>query len=348
MAEKWPKKAKLVVDLSKNSKLKGFIVIYNGRPGPSLGGTRIADYKSTKHALEDATKLAETMAYKNAIAGLPFGGAKGVLIRQPQMSKEEMLKEYAHEVDKLRGRFYTGEDVGIEEHDVQQMLKISPYFVGKTGQAGDPSYFAALSAFNAIKVALDFVSKSDKIAGRSFAVKGVGKTGGFLAKLLAFAGGKVYITDPDTKKVKKLLKINKNIMRASGKIEEMNVDVFCPCAMGNDITKKNYRKIKAKIIAGTANNQVHDLKISDVLFKRGILQVPDYIANAGGLIDVADELMPGGYSRKRVLFSIDSLKRELKTVLNRSKKEKASPIRVANEMVEKVFMQKNEKALKQL
>lgn len=343
MSEKQAKKPKLVVDLSKDSRLKGFIVIFNDNLGPALGGTRIADYKSTDEALVDALKLAEAMTYKSAIAGLPFGGGKGVIIDQPGIPRGELLKEYALQVDKLKGKFYTGEDVGLEEPDVQYMLKFSPYFIGKTGQAGDPSYFAALSAFNSIKVALNFIYNSDKIEGRTFAVKGVGKTGTFLTKLLSHAGGKVYIFDPDERKVMQLIASTKNVVQTEKDPASLDVDVFCPCALGNDITKNNVDTVKAKIVAGTANNQLESREIGDVLFNKGVLKVPDYVANAGGLLDVADELMPGGYSRKRVLDSINHLKETLISILNRSKKQKISPVRVADSFAEKVFLKKKEK-----
>ncbi len=336
-------KPKLIVDLSKSSKLKGFIVIYNDNLGPALGGTRIADYNTSKEALTDALKLAEAMTYKCAIAGLPFGGGKGVLLKQQNMSRKEMLKEYALQVDKLKGEFYTGEDVGLEEEEVQYMLKFSPYFIGKTGLAGDPSYFAALSAFNSIKAALHFLYKNEKIEGRTFAVKGVGKTGTFLVKLLVYAGGKVYIYDHDRSKIKQLLAFNKNVQDGPQDIEKLEVDVFCPCALGNDISKKNIKKIKARIIAGTANNQLESKEVGDMLFNKNILHVPDYIANAGGLLDVADELMEGGYSRKRVLKSIDDLKNYLESLLRKSKKEKISPLRLANQLAEKTFLKKKEK-----
>lgn len=334
---------KLVFDLSLNSKLKGFIVIHNDNLGPTLGGTRISKYPSAQEALIDALRLSEAMTYKCAIAGLPFGGGKGVIIEESGMSRKEVLKEYALQVDKLKGEFYTGEDVGIHEEDVQYMLKFSPYFVGKTGQAGDPSYFAALSTFNSIKVALEFLFKSDKIAGRSFAVRGVGKTGTFLVKLLAYAGGKVFIFDRDKSRVRGLLVSNKNISEGEENLLDMDVDVFSPCSLGNDITKNNVKSVKAKIIAGTANNQLESIEVADTLFKRNILHIPDYIANAGGLLDVADELMSGGYSRKRVLKSIDDLKIPLRKVLSMSEKEKVSPFRIANRLAEQAFMKKKEK-----
>jgi leucine dehydrogenase len=343
MSGKFNKSPKLVVDLSKNSNLKGFIVIYNDNLGPALGGTRIARYKTSNEALTDAIKLAESMTYKSAIAGLPFGGGKGVIIDQPGVPKGELLKEYALVVDKLKGKFYTGEDVGLEEPDVQYMLKFSSYFIGKTGEAGDPSYFAALSAFNSIKVALKFVFGSDVIAGRTFAVKGVGKTGTFLTKLLSHAGGKVYIYDTDRRKIKELAKVLKNVEAVEEDPVTLDVDVYCPCALGNDITKNNVDDIKAKIIAGTANNQLESREIGDVLFKRGILKVPDYIANAGGLLDVADELMPGGYSRKRVLESIDDLKDKLTEILKKSTKENVSPMRIADRYAEKYFLKREYK-----
>ncbi len=337
------KKPKLIVDLSKNSKLCGYIVIFNDNLGPALGGTRFTEYESPKHALIDALKLAEAMTYKCAIAKLPFGGGKGVICSQSGMSRKEMLKEYALQVDKLHGKFYTGEDVGLEEEDVQYMLKFSPYFIGKTGQAGDPSYFAALSVFNSIKAALHFRYKNESVNGRTFAIKGVGKTGGFLAKLLAYANAEVYITDNDQNRVEKLIGVHKNIKEAPSDVLDMEVDVFCPCALGNDITEKNVDKVKAKIIAGTANNQLESLEVGDKLFKKGILHIPDYISNAGGLLDVADELMPGGYNRKRVLSEINNLKVNLESILARSKKEKLSPIRISNQLAEKSFLKRKEK-----
>jgi len=342
MSKTQSKTPKLVVDLSKDSKLKGFIVIFNDNLGPALGGTRIADYKSADDALVDALKLGEAMTYKAAIAGLRFGGGKGVIIDQPGIPRGELLKEYALQVDKLNGEFYTGEDVGLEEPDVQYMLKFSPYFIGKTGQAGDPSYFAALSAFNSIKVALNYLYKSEKIEGKTFAVKGVGKTGTFLTKLLSHAGGKIYIFDPDKIKTSQLIASTKNVIEINEDPAALDVDVFSPCALGNDITKKNVNKIKAKIIVGTANNQLESREIADILFQKGILKIPDYIANAGGLLDVADELMPGGYSRKRVLNSINNLKKTLLFILNKSKRENVSPIRVADAFAEKIFMKKKQ------
>ncbi len=332
------RKPKLIVDLSKSSKLKGYVVIFNDNLGPAVGGTRIADYRTSKEALTDALKLSEAMTYKCAIAGLPFGGGKGVIIRQPGMSRKEMLKEYALQVDKLNGDFHTGEDVGIEEEDVQYMLKFSPYFIGKTGQAGDPSYFAALSAFNSIKATFHFLFKHESVEGRTFGIKGVGKTGTFLAKLLAYAGAKVLVFDPDKNKMRQVISHSKNISEAPENVHELDLDVFCPCALGNDINKKNLSKIKAKAIVGTANNQLESLEIGDALFEKGVLHVPDYIANAGGLLDVADELMPGGYKRKRVLDSIDQLRNTLELVLKKSKKEKISPIRISNQLAEKTFL----------
>jgi leucine dehydrogenase len=339
------KKHRLILDLSKHSSLKGFIAIHNDILGPALGGTRIANYSNSKQALIDALRLSEAMTYKCAVAGLPFGGGKGVIINQPGISKSELLRQYAEVVNKLKGRFHTGEDVGLEEKDVQEMLKISPYFIGKTGQAGDPSYYAALSAFNSIKVALFHVFGSQKIQGRTFAVKGVGKTGRALVEFLASQGGKIYITDPDKKKVEYLTKKYKNVLQSKSEISELNVDVFCPCALGNDLTKKNVNSIKAKIIVGTANNQLESLEVGDILFKKGVLHIPDYLANAGGLVNVADELLSGGYNKKRVLKSINGLKQTLLRVLRISRKNNLSPIRVANNWVESNFF-KNKQLIK--
>ncbi|HEX5430089.1 MAG TPA: Glu/Leu/Phe/Val dehydrogenase dimerization domain-containing protein [Patescibacteria group bacterium] len=331
---------RLVVDLSdKKSGLDGFIAIHNNNLGSSVGGTRIFPYKNKRQALSDVLRLSAAMTYKCAIAGLPFGGGKGVIIADPKkQDMKKILKAYAEKVGSLEGKFYTGEDVGLSEADVQYMLQFAPYFIGKENAAGDPSPFAATSAFYCIKVAIEFVFGSPEIAMRSFAVKGIGKTGGALARLLLDHHGKVFVADLDNDRVQAFARHNpKAVVVPLSEIDKLSVDVFCPCSMGNEITDKNVHQLKAKIIAGTANNQLQSGKLSAVLFKDGILHVPDYIANAGGLLDVADELLPGGYSRARVMEGIEKLKGVLRTVLSRSAREKINPDWVADEMAEKIL-----------
>lgn len=329
-----------IIELNdKLSGLRGFIAIHNTTLGPALGGTRVFPYKSRGKALKDALRLSHAMTYKCAIAGLRFGGGKGVIIADPkQKDIKIILKAYAEKIAQLHGKFYTGEDVGLSEADVQYMLKFSRYFIGKSDQAGDPSPFAALSAFLCIQTALERVYGSGKIRGRSFAIKGVGKTGSELARLLYNAGGHITIADIDKEKVTKMLKKYPKMKSVSAdKIQLIPCDVYSPCALGDDINPQTAKTIGAKIICGTANNQLADAKTAKALFERGIVHVPDYIANAGGLVDVSAELWKGGYSKSRVLKAIKSLKPILDEVLVMALKKRTNPDLVANAEAEKKF-----------
>jgi len=225
----------------KKSCFQSFIAIHNSNLGPALGGTRIVNYSDTKAALRDVLRLSKAMTYKCAIAGVPFGGGKGVIFlksKTPKALLPKILRLYAEQVDSLKGRFHTGEDVGISEKNVQYMLKFSPYFIGKSHLAGDPSPYAGLSAFYCIQTVLKHVFGSEKISGKTFAIKGVGKTGSSLVKLLYEQGAEITISDTDPKQIKKMVRLYPKIKTISSKdINGFKADVYCPCAMGDDIKK---------------------------------------------------------------------------------------------------------------
>ncbi len=188
--------------------LKGFIVLHNTNLGPALGGTRIYNYKNKNEALEDALRLSKAMTYKCAIAGLPYGGGKGVIIADPEKNiTKPFLKSYAKMIQELEGRFHTGEDVGLTEAEVQYMFKFCPYFIGKSELAGDPSPYAGMSASLCIKETLKFAYGSPSLAGKTFTVKGVGKTGGALVDFLVSEGGSVIaVADISQKQIAKKVK----------------------------------------------------------------------------------------------------------------------------------------------
>jgi leucine dehydrogenase len=328
-----------------SSGLKGFIAIHNTTLGPALGGTRIFPYESKLQALKDVLRLSHAMTYKSAIAGLKFGGGKGVIIADPKDKNiKKILRAYAEKISELKGRFHTGEDVGLSEDDVQYLLKFSPYFIGKSNQAGDPSPYAALSAFFCIKVALKNKFGSEKIKGRTFAIKGVGKTGGELARLIYKEGGNVIVSDIDQAKTKKLtLDMPKITVVPTSEIQKQVCDVYAPCAMGDDIKLSDVKNIKAAIICGTANNQLTTPEVAESLFKNGIIHIPDYIANAGGLIDVSAELWKGGFSKRRVLKTIKNLRPVLTKILSESKKTSKNPDVEASIIAEKNFTQHGHK-----
>lgn len=314
--------------------LRGFIAIHRDHGKGAIGGTRMHPYTSEEAALEDALRLSSAMTYKCAISGLPYGGGKGVIIGDPDRDKsEQMLRAYARAVGALSIPFFTGEDVGLSESDVQIMAKESPFFIGKSDRAGDPSPFAALSTFLAIKAACLHRFGSDDLSARAVAVKGVGKVGSELVRLLVEAGVKdIRIADVKPSAVFSISSRFPNVSVVSASdIHKENVDIFSPCAMGNECTEATVPKFSCGIICGGANNQLASPRMGDELYARGISYIPDFLANAGGLIDVADELEKGGYRRERVMERISGLPRRLEEILSDSDRRGVPPYRIAEE-----------------
>jgi len=326
--------------VNKKAGLYGYIAIHNTNRGPAVGGTRIYSYKTNKEAIEDAFSLSEAMTYKCALANVPYGGGKGVIILSEGKQKtKSLLKAYAHEVNKLKGLFYTGEDVGVTEEDVQIMLQESNFFIGKKNQAGDPSPFAALSTFFSIQEALKYKYGEDSLKNKTIAIKGMGKVGKRLAELCKEAGAHIFIADINKNGLGALKEKHGNIQIIEPSlIHTLTVDVYAPCALGNEFTEKNIQQINAKIICGAANNQLSNTAIGNEMFKKGILYVPDYIANAGGLIDVVDELNPKGYNGERVLKNIRKVRKTVSLVLKTSKKLKKPTHIIADEFAHKKVM----------
>lgn len=319
--------------------LTGFIAIHNDTLGSATGGTRMFPYKSEDEALADVLRLSRAMTYKCALAGVRHGGGKAVIIGDPEKDKNEaLLRSYARKVNELKGSFTTGEDVGITEDDVQIMLQESKFFNGKKGVAGDPSPFAALSVFNTLETALAETFGIGEFFGRKIAIKGVGKVGSELMRLFIGAGAKVIAADIKPSVIQNIRgKFPQVEIVDSEKIHSENVDVFSPCALGGDLNNGTAEKIRARIICGGANNQLESPDVGDKLFQRKIFYVPDYVANAGGLINVVDELEQGGYDRKRVLHRIEHLKDTLRTIYLFAQQKNQPPNRVADRLAEDIF-----------
>lgn len=323
----------------KESGLKCFIAIHNDNLGSATGGTRMYDYRSEEEALLDVLRLSRAMTYKCALAGVKFGGGKGVIIGDPKKDKsEDLLRSYARKVNELGGKFTTGEDVGITEDDVQLMLEESPYFNGKRGLGGDPSPYTALGNFYAIQTAATEVFGSDDLSGKTVAVKGVGKVGSELVKLLIEEGINVYIADIDSMALDRVVVEYPHVKVVDPvEIHRLKVDIYAPCALGNEFTQKNKKEVKAKIICGSANNQLLSPDIGEWFFQNSVLYIPDYVANAGGLINVVDELEESGYQKERVLARIENIKDTVLKILELSRKRKKSLNLVADELAKQVF-----------
>lgn len=284
------------------SGLVGFIAIHRERGPLSTGGTRYVSYATESDAIRDALRLSRAMTAKCVVSGLPYGGAKGVIMARSagtQKSKE-LLAAYAGVVESLRGAFRTGEDVGMTEQDVQILLAHSNFFNGKSDVAGDPSPFAAES----VALVMDSVSQlhlGASLEKLHIAVKGVGKVGGSLVKILANKGARVSIADTNKDAIDSVRGLLPAIPEISSKeIAFIRSDIYAPCALGNEVNDETIERLRVKIICGGANNQLADPRFAAILESRNILYVPDYLANAGGLINVSDELEPDGYQQDRV------------------------------------------------
>lgn len=316
------------------SGLQAFIAIHNTNLGPALGGTRMIAYDSEEFALEDALNLSKAMSYKCALAKLPYGGGKGVIMANPTKDRNETLKAYARLVEKLGGLLKTGTDVGTSDEDVALMAQETSHMLGVTpADRGDlnTSKAAALGVFHAMKAALQHLHGSNDFQDKKVAIKGVGKLGGELARLISEAGGTVYVSDIDPAKCESAQKRSHNIeIVANEDIHKQQVDVYSPCALGNEFTTQIVEELQCQAIVGGANNQLSDDTVGDMIYKRGILYTPDYIANAGGLIYVADELEKDGFNKERVLHRIDDIEHTVGAIFEQSARENLSPSHVAD------------------
>ena len=314
----------------------GFIAIHNTHLGPAIGGTRYWAYPNKEAALNDALRLSRAMSYKCAVSGIPFGGGKAVVIAKKEEEKERQIRSLAKQVNLLKGSFYTGEDVGVQKEDVVIMAKESEYIVGRPGFAEDPSPYAAKGVKNAILEVVKHTKSLREQKGISVYIKGAGKVGATLAQLLQDSKISIYICDIEAGKVEELKHRLPSVMGLSEcDVDTVDADIVAPCAMGNDITFKNVHKIKTKVICGAANNQLQNEELAEILHQRSVIYVPDFVANAGGLISVADELEKGGFNKDRVLARIDEIGRRVVEILNASLTRNKSPLKIANEMARK-------------
>jgi leucine dehydrogenase len=319
--------------------LEGFIALHRGSlENPAFGATRIVEYGSRLDALRDALRLSRLMSYKAAMAGLRYGGGKGVIILPSHLdpnNRREMLKAYALKVNYLGGHFVTGADVGITSDDLKLMRANSKYMVGTKS---DPVYFTAQGLVNSIKVCLYEVYGSTGLGQRTFAIQGVGKVGCALLDLVYKEAKKVYIADIDTERLVEVKKKYPKVeVVSTTMIYRQKVDVFSPCALGKVLNPKTISKIKAPIIVGGANDQLSDPSVGELLCKLGILYAPDYVVNAGGLISVVDEYEHGRSNAKRTAKRLVNIQVILHSIIKQSVATGRATNIVADEMAEKIF-----------
>lgn len=273
--------------------LRAIIAVHDTTLGPGLGGTRFFPYASEADALTDVLRLSEGMTHKAAAADVALGGAKAVIIGDPAVHRSiGLLEAYGRFVDSLGGRYYTAADVGTTSSDLDVMGRVSKYVVGRSvdqGGSGDSGHSTALGVFSALQAAAADVWGPNGVADRQVGVEGVGKVGRHLVRMLVDAGARVVVSDPRPDALRDLDVGATDVTRVSSVLTE-SLDVYAPCALGASLTPRTVETLRAKVVCGAANNQLLHRGVAELLRRRSILWVPDYVANAGGLIQVASEL----------------------------------------------------------
>jgi len=296
----------------RESGLQAIIAIHSTALGPACGGCRMWDYVSDEDALIDVLRLSRGMTYKNAMAGLPLGGGKAVIIGDAKTIKSAALfRKFGQYVHSLSGRYISAEDVNITTADISMVNQETPYVAGLEGKSGNPGPFTAIGTYRGIKAAAKHKFGSDDLSGRTVAVQGLGSVGFYLCEHLHKEGVKLVVSDINPAAVDRAVSQFGATAVGLNDIYAVECDVYAPCALGATINDDTLPQFKCAIIAGCANNQLKEARHGELLRQRGILYAPDYVINAGGIINVSMEIRPEGYdeaqSTKQVLAIYDTL-----------------------------------------
>lgn len=325
------------------SGLKAIIAVHNSKLGPALGGCRMWPYASEEEAVRDVLRLSRGMTYKSAMANLKLGGGKSVIIGNPRTHKTpELLAAFARALEQLNGRYIAAEDSGTSVADMKYMTQFTQHVAGihdKPSDAGtrsgDPSPATAYGTFIGIKAAVKERLGRDSLDGLRVAVQGVGNVGFDLARQLKEAGAQLWVTDIHREPLVQAGKELGATVVAPDEIFGLDVDVFAPCALGAILNDTTIPQLKASIVAGAANNQLAEARHGVELMKRGILYAPDYVINAGGIIDVYHERI--GFDRAALLKHIEGIHDNLMEVFERARAEERPTGEVADAIAEERF-----------
>ena len=319
--------------------LRAIIAVHSTALGPALGGTRFHAYGSTVAALRDVLDLARGMSYKAALAGLDLGGGKAVILGDPEVDKSEpLLRAYGRFVQSLHGRYYTACDVGTYSPDMDVVARECRYVTGRTlehGGAGDSSVLTAYGVFSGMLASAEEAWGSPSLADRVVGVLGVGKVGRHLVRHLVEAGARVVVYDVSAGAVARVREELPSVRAASSEAELMaaGLDVLSPCALGGTVTDEVAGSLTARIVCGGANNQLAHPGIEKTLADRGVLYAPDYCVNAGGLIQVADEL--DGFSFDRARARAGAIFDTTRAVFEAARRDDVPPAVAADRLAER-------------
>ena len=321
----------------RSSGLKAIIGIHDTTLGPALGGTRMWNYASDEEALRDVLRLSRGMTYKAAISGLDLGGGKAVIIGDSKKDKSpEMIEAFGRYVDSLSGRYVTAKDVGIDSQDMIAVRRQTPHVTGipeEMGGSGDPSPVTAFGVYQGILAAAAFRWGDDSLKDKRILVQGVGYVGETLVRHLTEAGAEVLVSDIRAEQLERMKRTYGARIVEADSVYETPMDIYAPCALGATLNDKSIAALRCSVIAGAANNQLaEEEKHGRMLMEKGITYAPDFLVNAGGLINVNSEI--ASYGRKEVMSRTEEIRRTTYEVLERSAREGMPAQNIAKKIAE--------------
>jgi len=317
------------------SGLKAIIAVHNTTLGPAVGGCRMWDYVSDEEALVDALRLSKGMTYKNAMAGLKMGGGKSVIIGDAKSIKSEALfKAFGEALNGLNGRYLSAEDVNITTSDIAIANTVTPFVTGTEGKSGNPAPFTALGTFLGIKASVKHKLNRDDLTGLKVAVQGLGSVGYGLCEHLHNAGAVLFVTDINQDALDKAANELDATIVSLEEIYDQDVDIYAPCALGASINDDTIKRLKAKIIAGCANNQLAEPRHDQALVDNGILYAPDYVINAGGIINISFE---ENYNVENATKKVEEIYSTLLDVYSKADEQNKPTGIVADEMAREII-----------
>ncbi|WP_428605991.1 Glu/Leu/Phe/Val dehydrogenase dimerization domain-containing protein [Sedimenticola sp.] len=328
----------------KASGLKAIIAIHNTHRGPALGGCRMYPYASEAEALNDVLRLSRGMTYKSAIANLPLGGGKSVIIGDPRRDKTPaLMRAMGLAVERLGGRYIVAEDSGTHVADMQLIGEVTNHVSGIAEKCdaegncrnGDPSPMTARGTFVGIQAAVRHRLGRDSLQGLRVAIQGVGNVGHHLAKHLHDAGAQIWVSDINREAVQHMVNELGAVAVANEEIYDQDVDVFAPCAMGAILNDETIPRLRARIVAGAANNQLAEKRHGSILTEKGILYAPDYVINAGGVIDVCYER--NATDPQQIVRQVDAIGETLSEIFNRAEQQHRPTDELADQLAEERF-----------
>ena len=317
------------------SGLKAIIAVHSTKLGAAVGGCRMWDYASDEEALVDVLRLSKGMTYKNALAGLSMGGGKSVIIGDAKTLKSEALfKAFGEALNSLNGRYLSAEDVNITTSDIAIANSVTPFVTGTEGKSGNPAPFTALGTFLGIKASVKHKLNRDDLTGLKVAIQGLGSVGYLLCEYLHKAGAKLVITDINQTALDMAATEFDAKVVGLDEIYDQDVDIYAPCALGATINDETISRLKAVIVAGCANNQLAEPRHDQALVDRGILYAPDYVINAGGIINVSFE---SNYDAKKSTIKVEEIYHTLLDIYTKADSQNRPTGIIADEMARAII-----------